>query len=238
MNLSGRFDLRVRFYCVCVIVVLFSGFAAPGVGAQSDMLVESDFIGPPIENRPGAFCPWLNGSVTRERISYELEQMKAKGMSGADIWDVRAHADPENMIPAGPPFLDPESLEMISHTIKEGGRLGLRIGMLNSSGWNAGGTWTTPEISGMVCFIHRFPSKDRAGSTRSCLSQKSRNKARKTKTANRFSIKKYPSWPCPKMTISKLTPSPIFTSSANIWTQMESLPGMCPRENGRLFVWS
>ena len=79
--------------------------------------------------------------------------MKAKGMSGADIWDVRANADPEQMIKAGPPFLGPESLDAIAHAVKEANRLGLRLGMIAASGWNAGGTWVTPPEAGMGLFV-------------------------------------------------------------------------------------
>jgi len=131
---------------VSILLTIFIGCST------IDKVSQDTFVDPPIENRPGAFWPWLNGSVNLERITYELEEIKAKGMSGADIWDVKANADPDNMIPAGPAFLGPESLDAIAHTVKEADRLGLRIGMLNSSGWNAGGTWTTPDIAGMGIF--------------------------------------------------------------------------------------
>jgi hypothetical protein len=119
------------------------------VREKSDLLDESEFFDPPVSARPGAFWPWLNGHVSLSRITYELEQMKAKGMSGADIWDVRANADPDKLIPVGPPFLGEESLEAIAHTLKEADRLGLRMGMIAASGWNAGGTWVTPKDAGM-----------------------------------------------------------------------------------------
>ena len=46
------------------------------------------FRDPPMEARPGAFWDWMNGNVDLDRITYELEEMKAKGMSGAEIWDI------------------------------------------------------------------------------------------------------------------------------------------------------
>lgn len=73
-------------------------------------------------------------------------------MRGADIWDVRALRDPDKMIPAGPPFLGKESLQAISHAVREAGRLGLSLGMVAASGWNAGGPWITPENAGMGLF--------------------------------------------------------------------------------------
>ena len=48
-------------------------------------------MNPPICARPGAFWAWLEGHVSLERLTYELEEMKAKGMGGTDIWDVHAY---------------------------------------------------------------------------------------------------------------------------------------------------
>lgn len=105
--------------------------------------LEVNFKNPPIENRPLALWAWLNGFVDTAQLVYELEEMKAKGMRGAFIWDVGALADPEKMIPAGPEFLGKESLEYISLTLNTAKRLGLDIGLFASSSWNAGGPWIT-----------------------------------------------------------------------------------------------
>jgi hypothetical protein len=77
---------------------------------QQDLLSKADFANLPMSVRPGAFWPWLNGTVSLERLTYELEEMKDKGMQGADIWDVKANRDPDKKIPAGPPFLGEDSL--------------------------------------------------------------------------------------------------------------------------------
>ncbi|MDO8836046.1 MAG: hypothetical protein Q7V01_10635 [Vicinamibacterales bacterium] len=93
-----------------VIALLTAGSMAPA-GQRKEGPVERDFLNPPMAVRPGAFWAWLNGSVSLDRLTYELEEMKDKGMRGADIWDVRALRDPDKMIPAGPPFLGEESLQ-------------------------------------------------------------------------------------------------------------------------------
>ena len=69
-------------------------------------------------------------------------------MRGGEIWDVAAYADPDQRVPAGPPFLGPESTRLIVHAIREADRLGLELGLVASSGWNAGGSWITPEHAG------------------------------------------------------------------------------------------
>jgi hypothetical protein len=74
--------------------------------------------------------------------------MKRGGMRGGEIWDVAACADPDGRVPAGPAFLGPESTRLIVHAIREADRLGLEIGIVASSGWNAGGSWIPPEHAG------------------------------------------------------------------------------------------
>ena len=124
-----------------------AGNAAESVRAM-DRLSPSDFVEPPLNARPGGFWDWLNGSISKEQITRDLEAMKTGGMRGAEIWDVAAAADPDRRVPAGPAFLGPESTQLIAHAIREADRLGLEIGIVASSGWNAGGSWVTPEHAG------------------------------------------------------------------------------------------
>jgi hypothetical protein len=110
------------------------------------------FADPPVESRPGAYWCWLNGSITKEQITLDLEEMKAKGMGTAEIWDVQALRNPDNFVPDGPPFMGDESVELIAHAIREGTRLGMRLGIVTSSGWNAGGSWVPPHFAGKGLF--------------------------------------------------------------------------------------
>jgi hypothetical protein len=113
-----------------------------------DQLSPAEFADPPVHSRPGSFWDWLNGSITKEQITRDLEAMKRGGMRGGEIWDVAAHADPDKRVSAGPAFLGPESTRLIAHAIREADRLGLEIGIVASSGWNAGGSWIPPEHAG------------------------------------------------------------------------------------------
>jgi len=112
------------------------------------------FRDPPMEARPGAFWDWMNGNVDLDRMTYELKEMKAKGMSGVEIWDVGVILPiPEDTIPAGPAFLGPESLKAVNHAIDQADRLGLHLGIVASSSWNAGGSWVEPRDA-MKGFYH------------------------------------------------------------------------------------
>lgn len=136
------------------------GFAASPVANPAGKLVEparaddrlspAAFADPPLQTRPGCFWAWLNGSIAAEQVTRDLEAMKQGGMRGGEIWDVAAYADPDQRVPAGPPFLGPESTRLIAHAIREADRLGLELGLVASSGWNAGGSWIPPLWYGRV----------------------------------------------------------------------------------------
>ena len=115
---------------------------------SEDRLSPAEFLDPPVHSRPGSFWDWLNGSMSTEQITRDLEAMKRGGMRGGEIWDVAAAADPDGRVPAGPAFLGPESIRLMVHAIHEADRLGLEIGVVASSGWNAGGSWIPPEHAG------------------------------------------------------------------------------------------
>ncbi len=143
--------VRTCFYLVASLLFLVSCHASQAseeLSRAEDKLSTELFANPPVEARPGCFWAWLNGMMTPEQITRDLEAMKKGGMRGGEIWDVAACADPDRRVPAGPPFLGTESTRLIAHAIREGDRLGLELGMVASSGWNAGGTWITPEYAG------------------------------------------------------------------------------------------
>lgn len=142
-----------------VSLFLFIQCKQPETGISSE-----DFMNPPVENRPLAYWAWLNGYVDTSKMVYELEEMKEKGMQGAFIWDVGAMIDPENIIPAGPAFLGDESLEYISMALDTAERLGLNLGLIASSSWNAGGPWIEEADGSMQLLSTRIivegPSND------------------------------------------------------------------------------
>lgn len=136
----GNFDSLGRRLAKSLTLSLALLTCAPVMAELS----QEEFRNPPIQARPSALWTWLNGHVDHQQITRELEEMKAKGMRGAIIWDLGSISDPKKLIPAGPEFLGPESLKSIHHAMDEAQRLGLELGLVASSSWNAGGTWITP----------------------------------------------------------------------------------------------
>lgn len=107
------------------------------------------FRDPPREARPDAFWPWLNGHADPARITAEMEAFRASGFARLQVWDVKALQDPDGIVPVGPAFLSDAWLANLAHADREARRLGLELGLVAASGWNAGGTWVRPEDAGL-----------------------------------------------------------------------------------------
>lgn len=122
----------------------------------SNRQLEEGFKYPSTENRPMALWTWMNAYVDQTKLVYELEEMKDKGMRGALIWDIGSLMDPGKIIPEGPAFLGPESLENISLALNTTNRLGLDLGMVAASSWNSGGPWMNEaEASKQLLISHQ-----------------------------------------------------------------------------------
>ncbi|MCF7955323.1 MAG: discoidin domain-containing protein [Phycisphaerae bacterium] len=107
---------------------------------------EQGFYSPPDSAGIRAFWWWLNGNVTEEAITCDLEEMKAKGYSGALIFDADGSSQQgNNQVPAGPLFAGDEWTKLFVHACKEAKRLGLELSLNIQSGWNLGGPNVTAE---------------------------------------------------------------------------------------------
>jgi hypothetical protein len=120
-------------------------FTAVVPQARADALAEG-WSNPPMESRIRAYWWWINGNVTKEAITRDLEQMKAKGFGGALICDADGSSqDGNDRAPHGPTFFSPEWRELYKHTLREADRLGLEMSLNIQSGWNLGGPMVTAD---------------------------------------------------------------------------------------------
>src|SRR5579872_3524956 len=124
-----------------LIAALLALALLPPAGAQED--IQRDFRNPPQDARPMTWWHWMNGNVTKEGITADLEAMKRIGLGGAQIFNV-AQGEP-----AGPvKFMSPEWRAITQHAISEEHRLGLKLAIHNCAGWSeSGGPWVTPDQS-------------------------------------------------------------------------------------------
>ncbi len=143
--MNSSLTLISRAIISCLVIIGSQACKKEMLPISFPPLSEKQFRNPPLEARPGVLWPWLKGYVDRKQLVFELEQLKAKGLRGAIIWDIGSLVDPLKMIPMGPAFLGGESLKSIHLAMDESNRLGLDLGIVASSSWNAGGAWIKPE---------------------------------------------------------------------------------------------
>ena len=117
-----------------------------GSRAEDRLLTDADplvsgFQTPPATAKPHCWWHWMDGNVTREGITADLEAMQRVGLGGVHIFNIGYQ------IPAGPvKYMTPEWLDAMRFSVQEGERLGLEVGMHNCSGWSSsGGPWITPD---------------------------------------------------------------------------------------------
>jgi hypothetical protein len=112
--------------------------------AQTDKLREN-FLHPPESARPWVYWVWMDGNISREGITADLESMKQAGIGGVIIMEVNVG------IPRGPiDFMSTEWRSLFKHVVNEAERIGLQVTLMAGPGWTgSGGPWVKPEQSMM-----------------------------------------------------------------------------------------
>jgi hypothetical protein len=127
-----------RLAWAVLVVTLFSSFSL----AQIDAL-RRGFASPPDEARPWVYWMWMDGNLSREGITADLEAMKRAGIGGVVICEVSVG------VPRGKvDFMSKEWRQLFKHVVREAERLGLQITLNAGPGWTgSGGPWVKPEQS-------------------------------------------------------------------------------------------
>ena len=105
--------------------------------------LEQSFLIPPNSAKPFTWWHWINGNVTKEGITLDLEAMADVGIGGFQAFSAymdMPHGEAE--------YLRPLWIELMQHAAEEALRLGLEFDMHNCMGWSSsGGSWIPPELS-------------------------------------------------------------------------------------------
>ncbi|MBM3892463.1 MAG: hypothetical protein FJ388_25380, partial [Verrucomicrobia bacterium] len=118
------------------------------VAARADEL-EKGFASPPASARPWVYWMWMNGNLTREGITKDLEEMNRVGIGGVLILSLGY-----GMPPGRVGFMSAEWRALFQHMLKEAARLGIEVDLNNGDGWaGSGGPWIKPE-QGMQMLAH------------------------------------------------------------------------------------
>ena len=123
---------------VCYLVLI-------GVHAAGIADLENSFITPPDATKPRCYWYWMDGNITTNGITKDLEAMRRVGIGEAYIGII---ADQSRLAPGDVKVLTEPFWVTMTHAIREGTRLGVDIGVFNSPGWSqSGGPWVKPEQS-------------------------------------------------------------------------------------------
>ena len=123
--------------------LLCLGLTLTASAAPTDSL-EASFQHPPASARPWVFWFWINGNVSKEGITKDLEALNKVGVGGL-IWMEVSGAQ---WAPAGSiTTFSPQWHECMQWTVKECARLGMELDLSVGSGYGAGGPHITPELS-------------------------------------------------------------------------------------------
>jgi len=120
---------------------VLSGEVLPAGGKAHGL--EEVFLNPPAAAKPWVYWFWMNGNVTEEGITADLEAMARIGIGGALMMNVGLRT------PHGPhDFNSPSWRALYRHAAAECVRLGMQLTLHPLDGWaTSGGQWISPEQS-------------------------------------------------------------------------------------------
>ncbi|MCX6997368.1 MAG: glycosyl hydrolase, partial [Kiritimatiellaeota bacterium] len=132
-------------------LLLLLVLSAVGRAVAADELA-TRFRNAPDETKPGCYWYWLNGDITADGITKDLETMAKVGIKRAMIGNIEG---------GGPvKMMSPEWMGLTRHALKEAARVGVEIMMFNGPGWSqSGGPWIKPEQSMRRVTWTEFPAK-------------------------------------------------------------------------------
>jgi hypothetical protein len=138
-NVVGRVSSIVWFVATAV---LCAAQAPPTPVA--DVSLEQGFDTPPDSAKPRVWWHWMNGNITKEGITADLEWMKRVGIGGFQNFDAALGRD--QVVDKRLVYMTPEWKDAFRHATELADRLGLEEAIAGSPGWSeSGGPWVTPQ---------------------------------------------------------------------------------------------
>ncbi|MGD1101914.1 MAG: glycosyl hydrolase [Terriglobia bacterium] len=131
--------MRKVALAAAMLLALSGGILAAESGQKTDELA-SNFLSPPDSAKPWAYWLWLNGNVTKEGITKDLEEMKRQGINGVLVFQAG-----DGKTPAGAQFFSPQWHELFQHALREAARLEMVVSIDLCDGWDSGGLWITQD---------------------------------------------------------------------------------------------
>ena len=134
--LSDVLGLSFQTALIALLVLLPNALQA-----EDDLI--AGFQAPPDNARPGVYWYFMDGNLSREGMTADLESMKEAGIGNLVFLEVNVG------VPRGTvDFLSERWQELFAHAVREGERLGIEITLGSGPGWaGSGGPWVKLEQS-------------------------------------------------------------------------------------------
>lgn len=101
------------------------------------------FQNPPNGARPRVWWHWMNGNITKEGITADLEWMHRTGIGGFQNFDAAMNSP--KIVDQRLIYMTPGWKDAFKHTVTLADKLGLEMAIAGSPGWSeSGGPWVTP----------------------------------------------------------------------------------------------
>ena len=139
MNIFPRLFRLFLFFGLAASILFLS---QPAVLAEGNL--EQGFATPPDYAKPRVYWFWLFNRVDEAGITRDLEQFKAKGISGVNLICNGGYAGAAPL--PGVTYQSPEWWELFRHAVREARRLNIELGFnFSASCWVMLGPWVTPD---------------------------------------------------------------------------------------------
>ncbi len=114
---------------------------AEAVHADPPESTQAAFADPPVSCRPHTRWWWMGNALSKDDITWQLEQMRAHGIGGVEQISMQEVYEKGNH-----PYLSPEYLELLRHAVDEAERLGMEFSLnFGGPGWIFGGDFVPQE---------------------------------------------------------------------------------------------
>jgi hypothetical protein len=128
-------------------IFLITCLFASTTDAQTALNI-ADFQTPPQSSKVHTWWHWMDGNITKDGLTKDLEAMKKQGIVQASIFNIGKNYSKEVDVFPKIKFNSPEWIDMYQWALKEANRLGITIGIQTIDGYGTtGGPWITPEFS-------------------------------------------------------------------------------------------
>ncbi|GAB4037455.1 hypothetical protein GCM10028774_32810 [Spirosoma jeollabukense] len=131
--------------------ITFLTWMLPALAFAQPSTLKNGFQTPPDAAKPRVWWHWMNGNITKEGITKDLEWMKRVGIGGFQNFD--ASLLTPNVTPKKLVFMTPEWKDAFKHTTDLAQKLGLEMAIAGSPGWSVtGGPWV-PASDAMKKYV-------------------------------------------------------------------------------------